>query len=94
MIYAIELKREKGALYDKVLQECLDDIDASIRRADAENRRSTGLTFYSFTGRCNMPNYKDDMLEDVKAELLKHGFKIRPTGIVDGVMQDSEDIYW
>ena len=32
--------------------------------------------------------------DEVKAEFKKHGYIFKPTGYINGVWQDSEDICW
>ena len=67
-----------------------DDFDKAcayvmryIEKASAEGRRDIVFDPRPTT-----------MYDSVKAEFRKHGYTFKPTGVIGGVRQDSEQICW
>lgn len=71
-------------------QQNRDDFDKAcayiMRRI--ENASAAGLRDTVFDPR------PITMYDAVKAEFRKHGYTFKPTGIIGGVRQDSEQICW
>lgn len=54
-----------------------------IEKASAEGYRNT----------CFNPLHYE-VYDSVKTEFRKHGYEFRPTGVIGGVRQDTEQICW
>lgn len=77
--YAWEMKNNEAQ--NKIKESC-ERVMRSIERASAEGYSNTVFN----------PNH--DYYEETKAVFKRHGYAFRPTGIVAGVRQTTEQICW
>lgn len=83
---ARRLSNQNG--FDKKVQEKIEEIERSIKRACEYGRTST----------CVFAFYNDYDKSDVDLEAKKHfkelGYTFKRTGVCGGVPQTTEDICW
>lgn len=82
---ARELSNQNG--FDKKVEEKIRIIENRIKSACEYGRTST----CAFG---NLDNNKSDVELEVKKHFQKLGYKFKRTGMVGGVPQTTEDIYW
>jgi len=63
----------------------VESVLKSIKKASEAGKRHT----------CFCPSYRyGDYYDSVKQAFLERGYRFSPTGVIGGVMQDSEEICW
>lgn len=81
--------------YEKGFKRAVEHVIQSIERASKMGFRKTCFCptsyWYDFEDGTRSYIRFDD---EVKAEFKKHGYIFKPTGYINGVWQDSEDICW
>jgi hypothetical protein len=84
---------------DAAIQECKKRTEEAIQRAVDASLNSCCLS----TTSCYLKedgtvgNSSDryvDCTDEIKRWLKSFGYKIKPTGYVGGILQNTEDIYW
>lgn len=85
----------KKELYKKGYIQAVESVMKSIETASKMGLRKTCFSprmyhYETANGFWGWMNFYDE----VKEEFKEHGYTFKPTGYVDGVWQQSEDICW
>ena len=75
--------KDLKATHKADFEKSCESVMRAIEKANAAGLRD-----------CCFNPYHIAQYDAVKAEFIKHGYTFKPTGIIGGVRQDSEQICW
>lgn len=81
----------KNEMYEKGFKRAVDHVIESIQRASKLGLRKTSFCPTTYTDESGYTIFFDD---EVKELFKKYGYKFKPTGYINGVWQETEDICW
>lgn len=88
-------KATQNEIYQKGLEQAIGSVMREIKKASEQGLRScrfypSAYWYTNESGRGAFMRFDDEVREAFR----KKGYTFKPTGFIDGVWQDTEDIRW
>ena len=94
---ALEMKEisTKNKRYEEGYEQAIKSVMRAIKDASERGYRKTCFNPRAYYYKDGLGvRHRMDFYNEVKEEFEMNGYRFKPTGYVDGVWQQSEDICW